>query len=153
MALLIIQFWLFQTRRSPLLRNLTVAPAHPSRPSPRAKPVPVESLVLMAKTARPGHTLTMPLQRPKLPASSLASNQVNDANKTSTAWLPLHSSVPFSVCFHLPVFGFQFSSLYFPLVPRVVTVCSHYVLLTGTQTYWDNPVPINTLSHLHKKPH
>lgn len=89
------------------MRNLTVAPARRSRPSPRAKPVPTEAPVLMAKVARPGHTLTMPQQRPKLPASSPVSNQVNDANKTSTAWLPSHSSVPPPVLFHCPLLFFS----------------------------------------------
>lgn len=104
---MVIWFWLFQTRRSPLLRNLTVAPARRSRPSPRANPAPTEALVLMAKVAWPGHTLTMPHQRPKLPASSPVSNQVNDANKTSTAWLPSLSSVPPPVLFHCHLLFFS----------------------------------------------
>lgn len=113
------------------MRNLTVAPARRSRPSPRAKPVPTEAPVLMAKVARPGHTLTMPQQRPKLPASSPVSNQVNDANKTSTAWLPSHSSVPPPVLFHCPLLFFSsrccflVSPVFFFFFPGplVVTVC------------------------------
>ncbi len=112
------------------MRNLTVALARRSRPSPRAKLAPMEAPVFMAKVARPGHTLTMPRHRPKLPASSPVSNQVNNANKTSTAWLPSHSSVPPSVLFHCPLLFFPLPCCCFlvsPVLLPLVPLWSHSV--------------------------
>lgn len=121
------------------MRNLTVVPARQSHLPPRAKHAPMEPHALTAKVAHPGHTLTTPWQQLKLPVNSIASNQVNDANKAPTAWLPSHSSALPSVPFFIFIFCYPFFFIYVYIIfgfslpcsgPHVVTVCSSYCFLS-----------------------